>query len=247
MSSESTGSKPPTSSANAPRATERAQPRQPDAPVGPDSPYAPLVEAHEARDQARAGGPDSPFGWVERIVSGYDLDGPRVRMGVAWFVVAIADYRVFPEVRFPGFMEDLGHAASWLVAEAHRFGGDAGRVLLMGHSAGAYNAVMLGLDPARFGAPELSGRISGVVGLSGPYDFYPFDVKESIDAFGRSPEPERRRCGNPWPRMRSTAPGCDEGGILSFALPPSVGTSTSPPRARATGRSTRRNSTCSSR
>jgi hypothetical protein len=48
-----------------------------------------LVEAHVARDKARAEGPDSPFGWVERIVSGYDLDGPRVRMGVAWFFVAI--------------------------------------------------------------------------------------------------------------------------------------------------------------
>lgn len=57
---------------------------------GDPSPYAPLAEAHDARERARADGEDSPFMWVERIVSGYDLDGPRVRMGVAWFVLAVA-------------------------------------------------------------------------------------------------------------------------------------------------------------
>jgi hypothetical protein len=60
-----------------------------DLSAGP-SPYAPLAEAHDARDRARVDGEDSPFDWVERIVSGYDLDGPRVRMGVAWFVLAVA-------------------------------------------------------------------------------------------------------------------------------------------------------------
>lgn len=105
------------------------------------------------------------------------------------FLVAIADYRVFPEVEFPAFVEDLATAVSWLMAKAHDLGGDAGRLVLAGHSAGAYNAVTFALDPARFGAPEASGRIRGVAGLSGPYDFYPFDVKQSIDAFGRYPEP----------------------------------------------------------
>jgi hypothetical protein len=33
---------------------------------------------------------DGPFGWAERLVSGYDLDGPRVRLGVLWFVLAVA-------------------------------------------------------------------------------------------------------------------------------------------------------------
>lgn len=59
------------------------------AQVGPDSPYAPLVEAHDARRRARADGEDTTLLWVERIVSGYDLDGPRVRMGVAWFALAV--------------------------------------------------------------------------------------------------------------------------------------------------------------
>lgn len=107
------------------------------------------------------------------------------------FLTAIADYRVWPEVQFPAFVEDAAHAANWLVANAASHGGDAARFVLAGHSAGAYNAVTLALDPARFGAPGLAGRLTAAVGLAGPYDFYPFDVKQSIRAFGGLPEPDR--------------------------------------------------------
>lgn len=105
------------------------------------------------------------------------------------FLVACADYRVFPQVVFPAFVEDLALAANWLVAHAADYGGDPERVFLAGHSAGAYNAMMLALQPERFGASSLKGRIKGLVGLSGPYDFYPFDVRQSIDAFGTYPDP----------------------------------------------------------
>jgi len=67
--------------------------------------------------------------------------------------------------------------------------GDPDRVILAGHSAGAYNAMMVALQPERFGAGGLKGRIKGLIGLSGPYDFYPYDVKQSIDAFGTFSDP----------------------------------------------------------
>ena len=126
-------------------------------------------------------------GWDSGDRTEYSFAGRA--LAALGFVVAIADYRVFPEVRFPGFMEDLGAAMSWLLAHGAEFGADPSRVFLAGHSAGAYNAVMLALQPARFGAPGLKGRVEAVVGLSGPYDFYPFDVKQSIDAFGHYAEP----------------------------------------------------------
>lgn len=107
------------------------------------------------------------------------------------FLTAVMDYRLYPDAEFPAFVDDVGLAANWLVAHATAYGGDPGRLFLAGQSAGAYNAVTFALDPARFGSPRLVGRIGGVVGLSGPYDFYPFDVKESIDAFGRAADPER--------------------------------------------------------
>ena len=106
------------------------------------------------------------------------------------FLTAVADYRVFPEVQFPAFVEDFAAAANWLADHAGQYGGDPSRLVVAGHSSGAYNAIILALDPARFGSPQLAGRIEAAVGLAGPYDFYPFDVKESVDAFGGIADPE---------------------------------------------------------
>jgi acetyl esterase/lipase len=61
---------------------------------------------------------------------------------------------------------------------------------LAGHSAGAYIALQLALDDDFLRAAGVDyGRIKGAVGLSGPYDFYPFDVESSRAAFGRWPDP----------------------------------------------------------
>jgi len=88
------------------------------------------------------------------------------------FVAVLPDYRLRPEGVFPIFLEDGAKALRWVQDHAAEQGGDAQRILLMGHSAGAYNAVMLALD-RRYG--EAAGfdaaRLRGVVGLAGPYDF----------------------------------------------------------------------------
>ncbi len=90
-------------------------------------------------------------------------------------VTIIPDYRVYPQVRFPVFLQDSAAAVAWAHAHAQSFGGDPHRLVLMGHSAGAYNVAMLALDPEYLGAVGLNpGRdISGFIGLAGPYDFLP--------------------------------------------------------------------------
>ncbi len=96
-------------------------------------------------------------------------------------VAVIADYRVYPQVRYPDFLRDCAQAVAWTKHEIARFGGDAQRVFVAGHSAGAYNAAMIALDArwlreVGFAPSELSGWI----GLAGPYDFLPIrnpDVK----------------------------------------------------------------------
>jgi len=98
------------------------------------------------------------------------------------FLVAIPDYRLVPEVRFPGFLEDNAAAFKWVVANASRFGGDPSRIVLIGHSAGAYNAAMLALDPRWLGSDRRA--VKGFVGLAGPYDFLPLDDPSTIAAFG---------------------------------------------------------------
>ena len=105
------------------------------------------------------------------------------------FVVAVPDYRLVPEVRFPAFVEDAAAATARVAQRAGEYGGDAARVGVLGHSAGAYLAMMIALDRrymAAAGAPDLIGAAAG---LSGPYDFAPFDVPASINAFGQAPDP----------------------------------------------------------
>ncbi len=105
------------------------------------------------------------------------------------FVTVVPDYRVVPEVRFPSFLEDCAAAVRWAQDHAAEFGGDPSRIVLVGHSAGAYNAMMLGLDAHYLrdtGVDET--RVRGVIGIAGPYDFLPFDVDATRDAFGHAPD-----------------------------------------------------------
>lgn len=106
------------------------------------------------------------------------------------FVVAVVDHRLVPQVRYPAFVEDgaMAVARARQLAAAH--GGDPERILLAGHSSGAYVASMLALDPRWLAkAGVATGNVRAFAGLSGPYDFYPFDVPSSIEAFRGAPEP----------------------------------------------------------
>lgn len=106
------------------------------------------------------------------------------------FVVVVPDYRLVPSVRFPAFVEDSAEAVRWTRDNIARFGGDPRRITLAGHSAGAYNAVMLALDPRYLRAVGVDpGIIRAAAGLAGPYDFYPFDKPRSIAAMGQAPDP----------------------------------------------------------
>jgi acetyl esterase/lipase len=93
----------------------------------------------------------------------------------------VADYRLYPQVRYPDFLADSAQALAFGLREAPRLGGNPKRVFVMGHSAGAYNAAMLALDPRWLAATGHSPReLAGWVGLAGPYDFLPIrnpDVK----------------------------------------------------------------------
>lgn len=102
------------------------------------------------------------------------------------FVVVIPDYRLYPEVRYPGFLLDGAAAVSWTLTHLHEIGGDPARVTLMGHSAGAYIAAMLALNPQWLGSDR--ARLQAVVGLAGPYDFLPLTDPVLQVIFGTEPD-----------------------------------------------------------
>ena len=104
------------------------------------------------------------------------------------FVVVVPDYRLVPQVVFPAFVDDCAAALRWTVDHIAEFGGDPRRIGVAGHSAGAYNAMMLALDPGFAARAGAAGRVRAVVGLSGPYDFLPLDAAPAIAAFGKYPD-----------------------------------------------------------
>ena len=86
----------------------------------------------------------------------------------------IADYRLYPQVRYPEFLVDGAQAVGWTYRHIGEYGGNPQRLYLMGHSAGAYNVAMLALDAQWLKAVGLSpANVRGWIGLAGPYDFLP--------------------------------------------------------------------------
>jgi acetyl esterase/lipase len=133
----------------------------------PGLPYGPLPR--HRFDLYRPPGltPDAPLlvfvhggAWRAGSRGDYRFMGyPLAAMGC---LVAIPDYRLWPEVAFPDFVEDTALAVRVLAARM-----PGRRLVLMGHSAGAFNAGCVALDPAW----GVQGLVSGFIGLAGPYDF----------------------------------------------------------------------------
>lgn len=100
------------------------------------------------------------------------------------WVAVVPDYRKYPAVRWPVFVEDCADAVEWTGRHAAEWGGSAGRVVLMGHSAGAHIAALIALDPRYAARMPSVPRLAGVVGLAGPYDFLPLTDADLQDLFG---------------------------------------------------------------
>lgn len=98
----------------------------------------------------------------------------------------IADYRLYPEVRFPAFLEDAAQATRWA---ADRVG--VSNLFVMGHSAGAHIALMLAANTTYLSQAGVDRmKLAGVIGLAGPYDFLPLKSAKLIDIFGGANRPE---------------------------------------------------------
>ena len=96
------------------------------------------------------------------------------------FTVMVVDYRLYPEVKYPDFLQDCALAVAYGLEHARELGADPRRVFLYGHSAGAYNVAMLALDPRWLRAAGHSpDELAGWVGLAGPYNFLPI-VDETV-------------------------------------------------------------------
>lgn len=123
-------------------------------------------------------------GWERGDKSHYRFVGAT--LAEAGYVAVLPDYRLYPEARFPAFVDDGAAAVAWVMAHAREIGGDPGRIYVAGHSAGAHIAAMLAYDPARLeSVGVMPGSIRGFIGLSGPYALDPNDA--TLDAIFAAP------------------------------------------------------------
>lgn len=100
-------------------------------------------------------------------------------------ITIVPDYRVFPQVRFPDFEFDAAHAVRWAFDHVDELGGDPQRIFIVGHSAGAHIAALLGTDQRYLASVGLNPKdLAGIVGISGPYDFLPLTDPDLIEVFG---------------------------------------------------------------
>lgn len=106
-------------------------------------------------------------------------------LAAAGYVVIVPDYRLVPEILFPEFLKDGAAAIRFVRAHAGEYSADPDRIVLAGHSAGAYNAAMLALDPQWLGADKAA--VKGLIGLAGPYDFLPLDGPIPVATFSAWP------------------------------------------------------------
>jgi acetyl esterase/lipase len=98
--------------------------------------------------------------------------------------LAVADYRLSPEVRWRDILQDCAAVTRWAHDHAAALGCAPGRLFVMGHSAGGYNAAMLALDPRWLAAAGLQpAQLAGWIGIAGPYDFLPIRDPDTQVAF----------------------------------------------------------------
>lgn len=121
--------------------------------------------------------------WEEGDKSDFEFVGQAfARLG---YLTLIPNYRVYPEVEFPEFINDVAMALSALPQQLPASCPSGYDVILMGHSAGAHSAALLAADRSYLENNSASDiHISALIGLSGPYDL-PLEHERVRDKFTR--------------------------------------------------------------
>lgn len=106
----------------------------------------------------------------------------------------IPDYRLYPDVTFPGFVQDAAHAYRWTSQNVATAGRVQRPIILVGHSAGAHIGALLAYDRRYLEAAAPKARTpAGFVGLAGPYAFDPTTWPTTRAIFATASEADEAR------------------------------------------------------
>jgi acetyl esterase/lipase len=128
-------------------------------------------------------------GWQDGSKSLYPAFGQA--FAAQGILVAIADYRIYPQVTYPAFIQDSARAFTYVRDHAAQYGASPKQLIISGHSAGAYDTMMLAADPRylKDAGADIS-QVCGVIGIAGPYDFLPLTDPSYIAVFQGNNRPE---------------------------------------------------------
>ena len=122
----------------------------------------------------------------------------------AGYVVAVMNYRLAPQHIYPDYVQDVALAVKYLAQHVQAYGGDPQQLVLLGHSAGAFNVVAAVNDARFLDAVHVPvSQIKAVVGIAGPYSFVIKEHPDSIPAFAANTNPDEVMADR---RMRPDAP-----------------------------------------
>ena len=102
----------------------------------------------------------------------------------AGYIAVVPDYRLYPEVIYPDFMNDIALSYIWTFNNVVQRGNNRSPFFVMGHSAGAHMAALLTYNP-KYLAAQKKGmpRPNGFIGLAGPYGYNPLTHERSRHIF----------------------------------------------------------------
>jgi acetyl esterase/lipase len=111
---------------------------------------------------------------------------PKALMENEICIVSV-NYRLYPKVSAPKYIEDAAAAVSWVFNNITGYGGDSSLIFISGHSAGGYLTSMIGLDKRWLAANDIdANRIAGLIPLSG-HTITHFTVREERGIPGTQP------------------------------------------------------------
>jgi acetyl esterase/lipase len=104
------------------------------------------------------------------LKAGDKSDGHAIAASLAapGLVVVTPNYRLSPDVRYPAYVQDAAASVAWVQDHIRAYGGDPEKLFVGGHSAGAWLALMIGLDERYLASHELRpSDLAGLIPVSG--------------------------------------------------------------------------------
>jgi len=103
------------------------------------------------------------------------------------FCVVGVNYRLYPKVKSPKYIEDAAAAVAWVFNNIQIYGGDTSLIFIAGYSAGGYLTNMIGLDKRWLKVYNIDAdRIAGLISFSG-HTITHFTIREERGIPGTQP------------------------------------------------------------